>query len=365
VPYSLGFVMEQTLGQVTHDLNFRQWIAQDADVVPTWMPVPFDAADRWSRTPVVKSNWTLRASLRAREQVRAWLRAYRFDGLFFHTPVTALFAQRLMKEFPTVVSMDATPLNLDSVGTAYGHAPSANRHLEAVKNVLNRRTFRLARQLIAWSEWAKESLVRDYQIASNKVTVIPPGIDLRRWHVARTRPERTSSMRLLFVGGDFSRKGGDVLLRTFRQHLMGTCELDIVTRDDVDTTGLRGVRVHHGLTSNAPELLSLFGAADAFVFPTLGDCLPIVIMEAMASGLPVVATDVGAIREEVEHGVTGLLVPANDAERLADAVLQLTANPVRRFEMSLAGRRAAERLFDGERNYRQILTVCKQCVDAA
>jgi glycosyltransferase involved in cell wall biosynthesis len=363
--YALGFVMEQTLGQVTHDQNFRNWVVHDPDVAPTWMPIPFDAPDRWSRLPWVRSNWTLRASLRARHQVRAALRSDRFDGLFFHTPVTALFAQRLMAKVPTVVSMDATPLNLDSMGASYGHVPSASRHIEALKNALTRRTFECARTLIVWSEWARQSLIRDYQVEPTKIQVIPPGIDLQRWSFRRDRGDDGRPLRLLFVGGDFRRKGGEVLLTAFRRDLMDRCELDIVTRDDIDVSDLRGVRVHRGLNSNAPGLLALFAEADVFVFPTLGDCLPIVIMEAMAAGLPVVATNVGAIREEVEHGVTGLLTAANDAVGLADAVLQLLADSQKRRQMGLAGRRAAERLFDAEVNYRRVLATCKACIDEA
>ena len=71
----------------------------------------------------------------------------------------------------------------------------------------------------------------------------------------------------------------------------------------------------------------------------------------MASGLPVVTTSVGAIGEQVEHGVTGFLVPPGDHDALAEAMLRLVADPDLRREMGAAGRRAADRLFNGARNY--------------
>ena len=120
--YRLGFIMEQTLGHVTHAQNFQRWVADDPDVVATWIPISFDAADRWGRAPVVRSNWTLRASLQAREQIKAILRSGPLDGLFFHTQVTALFAERLMARIPSVISMDATPFNFDSIGQPYHHS---------------------------------------------------------------------------------------------------------------------------------------------------------------------------------------------------------------------------------------------------
>ncbi len=128
MPYRLGFVLEQTLGHVTHAKNLQQWVANDPEVIPTWIPLTFDVQDRWDKVPLVKNNWTLRASIRAREQLLAVMRSSRLDGLFFHTSVTAIFCQRLMSKIPSVVSMDATPLNFDSIGTSYAHRPS---HLRA------------------------------------------------------------------------------------------------------------------------------------------------------------------------------------------------------------------------------------------
>jgi glycosyltransferase involved in cell wall biosynthesis len=88
-----------------------------------------------------------------------------------------------------------------------------------------------------------------------------------------------------------------------------------------------------------------------------------VIMEAMASGLPVITTDVGALREEVKDGVTGLLVPPHDATALAAATLRLVRQPALRLEMGSAGRQAAEARFNGAINYRRVLDVCKACAN--
>jgi glycosyltransferase involved in cell wall biosynthesis len=355
--------MEQTLGHVTHTQNFRHWVELDTEVVPTWIPVSFSAPDHWNKAPLVRDNWTLRASLRARAQVQAVLRSERLDGLFFHTQVTALFAQRLMDRIPTVVSMDATPLNFDSIGVPYNHRPSIYRHVEALKNALNRRTFNHARKLITWHEWGKQSLVEDYGVNGSKVEVIPPGIDLERWNFARPGTPRPGLVRLLFVGGDFRRKGGDTLLAAFRRDLMDHCCLDIVTREQVNTEGLANVCVHHGMAPNAPELMAMYASADVFIFPTLADTLPLVIMEAMASGLPVITTTVGALKEEVDDNVTGFLVPPGDAPALGQATLQLVMNPALRLDVGAAARRAADRKFNGSRNYPRLLDICKRCVD--
>jgi glycosyltransferase involved in cell wall biosynthesis len=359
--YRFGFVMEQTLGHVTHAKNLRQWIENDPEVIPTWIPVIFDAQDRWARMPIVRSNWTLRASMRAREQVQAALRTTKLDALFYHTQVTAVFSGRIMSGIPTVVSLDATPLDFDRIGRLYDHQPSSVAALESFKKALNRRAFKRARRLVTWNQIAKDSLVGEYGVEADKVVVIPPGIDLQKWRSNRSS-EPGRPVRLLFVGGDFRRKGGETLLKAFRTSLAGDCELDIVTRENVDASGLAGVRVHHGLGPNSPELMDLYARADIFTFPTLADMLPLAIMEAMASGLPVITTAVGALNELVEDGAAGFVVPPGDAEALAEATMRLVKNPALRSEMSATARRVADQKFNGAKNYPHVLSVLKQLV---
>src|SRR6185437_782989 len=77
-----------------------------------------------------------------------------------------------------------------------------------------------------WSTWAADSL-RKQGIDEQRIRVLPPGVDLEQW---KPRPFPAtppgSPMRLLFVGGDFGRKGGEMLLDMFHERLMGRCELD-------------------------------------------------------------------------------------------------------------------------------------------
>ena len=71
------------------------------------------------------------------------------------------------------------------------------------------------------------------------------------------------------------------------------------------------------------ELVPLYRGADIFVFPSLDESMPNVVMEAMASGLPLVISDIAAHRALIEHGKNGLLVPVKDSPALADAITRL------------------------------------------
>jgi glycosyltransferase involved in cell wall biosynthesis len=89
-------------------------------------------------------------------------------------------------------------------------------------------------------------------------------------------------------------------------------------------------------------IASLYERADVFVNPSLVDNMPISILEALASGVPVVSTQVGGIPFLVEHGTHALLVPPGNAEAMAAAVLEVLHNPMRALELTRAGRDCAE-----------------------
>lgn len=357
--------MEQTLGHVTHGLNLHHAIESDPTICPVWLPMSYAGTDRWERIPGIKSNWSLKGSLRTKDALNDVLAKQKLDALFIHTQTLALFSVPLMRQIPTIISLDATPLNYDTVAVEYGHAPTQKNWLEQKKFDWNKKTFHTAQGLITWCEWAKQSLITDYGVQADKITVIPPGIDLARWDFgAHPCPlHEAKPLRLLFVGGDFARKGGNVLLDAFRTDLRHTCVLDIVTKSDevqARVQGLENITVHSGLNANSPKLLELYAAADVFVFPTLGDCLPIAVMEAMAAGLPVIATPVGALCEEVEHGINGIVVPPRDTDALKNAVFTLQRNPDQRIGMGIASRQMARTRFDGATNYAAILTRLKE-----
>ncbi len=106
----------------------------------------------------------------------------------------------------------------------------------------------------------------------------------------------------------------------------------------ITATGLAGRFELIGARYDIPELLSEF---DLFVLPSLWEGLPLTLLEAMAVGLPVVATSVDGIVEVVRDGMEGRLVPPNDAAALADALVDLLGSPER---IESCGRRAVERV---------------------
>lgn len=161
--------------------------------------------------------------------------------------------------------------------------------------------------------------------------------------------------RLLFVGALCHRKGIADLMEALST-VRGEWDLEIVggaaevgeqeaeeVRDQVRAAGLGHALI--GVRRGA-ALHERFRAADVFVLPSLAEGQPMVILEAMATGLPVVATCVGAVPDVVRHGVDGLLVEPHDPPALAAALEALIGSPDLRRRMGAAARERAEQRYD-------------------
>jgi glycosyltransferase involved in cell wall biosynthesis len=343
------FVLEQTLGHVAHTGNIEQALERQDWIEPTIIRLPFSGSS--NPLPGV-TNWTIRAGFMARNALRRRLAHGPVDAIFIHTQVASLLSIDIMRRTPTVVSLDATPKNFDDIGFSYGHS-RAGRLTEWAKAAINRRAFGAASQLVTWSRLASDSLITDYQVPAAKIHVIPPGVDLGVFRPLDSTPI-AGPVRILFVGGDFVRKGGPELL-TAMSALSPNVELDVVTGSDV--VGIPSnvtCRVHRGLKPRAPELIDLYRRADIFALPSRGDCLPQVLAEAAAAGLPLVATPTGAVPEIVRDGENGFLVPIGSAARLASALRLLVDDPTLRRRMGHESMVMAAREHDAAANNARI-----------
>src|SRR5215467_11500183 len=360
--YEFGFLLEQSLGHVTHAKNLLTNVARDPEVHAHWGLIDFEAAGIAGRIPVYRSNWTVRAGTRAYREVARMNRQTRLDALFFHTQVPAILAQRWLRKIPGIVSLDATPLQYDELGAFYKHEQGP-AWLEAWKWRLNRDCFRSARRLVAWAELTKLGLVQGYEVSADKITVIPPGVNVHEWRRPTPRVPHADPVKILFVGGNLERKGGLVLLKAFRALRHLGVELHLVTKDHLAPEP--GVFIYNHLEANSQPLKDLYHTCDIFALPTFGDCLPMVLSEAGASGMAVISTNVAGIPEIVRNGETGLTVPAGDAASLAQALRDLATNPTLRMTL---GERAMAHVrchYDAPTNANRLLGLLKAEVNAA
>lgn len=133
-----------------------------------------------------------------------------------------------------------------------------------------------------------------------------------------------------------------VATRSLRLVLVGDGPLRSKARAMVDAAGLGG---HAWLPGERHDVPAVMRGLDAYVLPSLAEGVSNTILEAMASGLPVIATHVGGNAELVQAGVTGELVPSGDANALAQALIRLSGDPARARAMGLVARQDVQQRF--------------------
>jgi glycosyltransferase involved in cell wall biosynthesis len=190
------------------------------------------------------------------------------------------------------------------------------------------------------AQWAKLQLCR-------------LGVDPARF-VPNTSARAAGPMRLLSVGRLASAKGQLLLVQACAQlKSEGLAFALTLVGDGPDRTRLEEAVQHHRLADcvrftgalNQAEVRAELARADAFVLPSLAEGIPVVLMEAMASGVACVTSPVNGIPELIEHGHSGLLATPGDAQALADQLRQVIKDAPLRHRLALAGRAKVERAF--------------------
>ena len=278
---------------------------------------------------------------RFKEQARELLAEHQFDVLHFHEPLVPFLS-------PTVLDQSET-VNVATFHAFGGFSPSywvGRRFAGQLADKLHGR--------IAVSGAARHFISRyfpgDYRI-------IPNGVDLDRFADAEPFDHlRDGTLNILFVGRFEERKGLIHLIKAYhrlrKRH--GDARLLIVgsgpkAREYRRYVGLRQVRDVEFLGRVSDDAKArFFASADIFVAPATGqESFGIVLLEAMAAGVPIVASDIHGYKQVVQRGVQGLLVEPKNHRALAAALYRLANDPELRAAMGEAGRaRAPEYSWD-------------------
>ncbi|MBL1178383.1 glycosyltransferase family 4 protein [Pantanalinema sp. GBBB05] len=271
-----------------------------------------------------------------------------YSALHFHTQPLAYLALDLMRSIPTIVSIDRTIAQAAIENTdpqwQWTYAPNI---------WLDRQVFQHAAGIVCFSEASRRSVINEFQIDDRKAHVIYPGVNLQQI----TMPDRTTHpqqpCKILFIGGDFERKGGFDLLAVFLSQFADVAELHLVTQAEV-TCDHPNVHIYRQIEAYTSEWLALYHQADMFVMPTYSEPFGWVFIEAMAAGLPIVATDLNAIPEMVTPGETGLLVQPGNRFALARSLRILIEHPDLRRSMGMKARQVAKQKFDANKNFQAL-----------
>jgi glycosyltransferase involved in cell wall biosynthesis len=238
---------------------------------------------------------------------------------------------------------------------------------------MSRRTFwamRRAGAIVGVSNFVAQSVIAN-GYSPDKVYHVLNGIEIDRW-----RPETDgSAIRnefgiapdapvLAIVGNLLPWKGHEQLLQALARvkEAIPTIKLLIVGKDAPEAIGGKlysptlqkmvdelGLREQVIFTGQRKDVVNMFAACDLYAMPTFEEPFGLVFLEAMAMKKAIVAVESGGVPEVVEHGKSGLLSPVNDNTRLAENIISLLNDPLRRVQMGNYGRQRVEEYFNAQR----------------
>ena len=242
--------------------------------------------------------------------------------------------------------------------------------------VANRLTYAQNAVVIAVSDAVADS-VRGWSYKSLQVIPngVSPHIDETAAQAARTELglPQTDSPLVAHVGNIKPGKGHDVLIAAASRLCARRPDVTIVSiggeKHPGDLERVResaraaGVDRHLKFTGRRPDALAFVAAADVFVNPSWVEGLPVAVLEAMAAGTPVVATDAGGVPRIVRNGQTGILVPSGDADALADGIARLLDDPDTAGQLARKARELVEREYGLEPMVRAVESVYCEVLD--
>jgi len=240
---------------------------------------------------------------------------------FFTTLIGMLLKKR--HHIPTV-----TTLHLGSIDFIFGFKGIVIRKIERMMGRIINNNSDI---VIAGSKNLKENGIK-IGIDPAKSTIIPNAVDLSYFKMIRTYSAKPRNV--VFIGRLISAKGPDILIRSAKvvSEKIPDVKFNIVGDGPLKKKIEEYVKKNN-LTKNITilgkiaEIRDMMKASDIYVRPSLVDGMPYGILEAMAAGLPVIATDVAGTSDIITHSKTGYLVKAGNVKELADAIIELLKNP--------------------------------------
>ncbi len=299
----------------------------------------------------------LRAKLAAAAWVRRRLRerAAAYDVVHLYSHNSALLARGALDGLPWVISTDSTN-EFNGVTLPYRDPGRGTPTTIALTRRFEDPVIAGATRVVAHSAWVARALRDDYG-RTDDIPVIPFGI--MPPDVPPTRPLPATPV-ITFIGNSLAGKGGDLLLRAY-ERLSLPAELVLVTRESVAPRP--GLTVINDLRPGDPRLSEILARTTVLSIPSKVDTFGYASLEAMAHGVAVVASTVGAHTEIIAHGETGLIVEPDDEDGLVEALEKILADPALAASMGAAGRaRFAER-YDARKTTASLVDVLHEAVE--
>lgn len=222
---------------------------------------------------------------------------------------------------------------------------------------------KITNRIIACSNSVKEFTIKQEKIPADKFITIHNCIDINKFSIAATKEQlrehygfSKDEKIVIIVGSLREQKGHKYLLEAFARVkeaipeskllIIGSGPEEYRLRNLSKKFNITNSVVFMGIRRDIPQLLKM---SDLFVLPSLREGFGIVLLEAMVSGLAIVATAVDGILEVVVEGETGILVPPSDAKALADSIVTILSDEIKRIEFGVNAKKRVKSDFTPEK----------------
>jgi len=271
----------------------------------------------------IKSVWyRLKSSLKLRRKVK--MASRNGDFILFQNLSPALFSFGAWNNTKGIVVLDWTRSLRPSI---YGSKIKKDIVFYAHRMVLKK-----CYKIFCWTDASIENIHSVYGIEMSKIHKVPAPFLIDDLSIF---PRKTPILpRVLFIGGDWKRKGGDILQDAWQNRLESKCKLTILTSNK--SLKIEGVEILTNISYGTPEHKKIFEQNDILILPARFDAYPQVIGEAAAGGLAVVTTKFALGSPEIIlHGKSGYI--AESPEESIDYLLELLDNPYKIDEFKKEG----------------------------
>lgn len=248
------------------------------------------------------------------------------------------------KHIPSIIYTDYTT-RLSSQKPELGRSPQKGKELARLYD-LEKKAFFRSNHICTRGKFLCESIAQDYAVPADWITPIGGGLNFDSLPLLQERTD-FSHPTALFIGKDFYRKGGDLLLDAFKnvRVLLPDARLIMVTEGmPVNKFDLTGVEIIKP-TWDREMIKVLYLKADCFVLPSRLETWGDVFLEAMAYGLPCIGVNGDAMNEIIRDHKTGLIIPPGDVNSLSDALVFILSNREQRTKYGIAARLEVENHF--------------------
>ena len=267
----------------------------------------------------------------------------------------AMFMPGLNPVIPFVSYHDSNVI-LSAKGGEFAHGAHYNGARLSSTIAQEKKVYEKAALIFTMSDWLKNSLVTDFGISENKIKTVYAGTNLKICDFDKNYDGKT----ILFIGKNFKRKGGEVLLEAFIEVKKEIPDAKLIIIGPNIRINEKGVEVK-GLVNNKEELEEYFKQASLFVLPSLFEPFGIVFAEAFAYKNPCIATNICAMPEIIEEGKGGFVIPPNDPDSLSKRIVAVLKNKELAKEMGEYGFEKAKNVFNWdvvvEKMIKHILTI--------